>query len=428
MESVNNYVCIPAAFVNFPCRHASWLIARGNTLDFGDDIMTADLIRMKKTQFILTITKTCQVTQLTSSRFQGHAADFIAREYRNLRRHIKGTLALLPIVMLLGTGCGNSEADIPDTSNPVQTISPVTIQTGSGQGTQDSTGSDSLGTQGGTGSDSLGTQGGTESGAGLEPSAEPTPAPTPAPTPDPGPEPETIFESDSWWLSYGDSGTQPRGNAAPADLAWYGAYYVGSSSEKVVYLTFDCGYENGNTELILDALKNHNAKGTFFVVGHFLETEPDLLKRMVDEGHAVGNHTYHHPDMSAITDAAAFQKELDDVADLFHEITGAEISKFYRPPEGKCTKENLRITKSLGYHTIFWSLAHVDWMQDKQPDPQEAIDTLSSRVHPGAIVLLHNTSNTNGKIIDDLLTKWEEMGYSFRPLSDLTDPTDSPAP
>ena len=231
---------------------------------------------------------------------------------------------------------------------------------------------------------------------------------------------ELTLSSEDWGLSFGESGTCPVGNASAEDLAWYDAYYVGDDSEKVIYLTFDCGYENGNTEPILDALKKHNAKGTFFVVGHFLESAPEMVKRMVEEGHAVGNHTYHHLDMPTISDQETFQKEMDDVAGLFQEITGEELSPYYRPPQGKCNVANLKMAKELGYATIFWSLAHVDWNQDQQPSHEEAFDKLTSRIHPGAVVLLHNTSRTNGEILDELLTKWEEMGYSFRPLSDLT--------
>lgn len=225
--------------------------------------------------------------------------------------------------------------------------------------------------------------------------------------------------SEDWGLSFGEPGTAPRGNASAEDLAWYDAYFVDGDEEKTIYLTFDCGYENGNTEPILDALKKHNAPGTFFVVGHFLETAPDMVKRMVEEGHAVGNHTYHHPDMSAISDRESFQKEMDGVADLFYEITGTELSPFYRPPQGKCNTKNLEMAQELGYYTIFWSLAHVDWITDNQPSHEEALDKLTERIHPGAIVLLHNTSQTNGEILDELLTKWEEMGYSFKPLAEL---------
>ena len=231
---------------------------------------------------------------------------------------------------------------------------------------------------------------------------------------------ELKFSSDDWGLSIGEPGTKSVGNAPAEDLAWYDAYYVGNDSEKVIYLTFDCGYENGNTEPILDALKKHNVKATFFVVGHFLDTAPELTKRMVEEGHAVGNHTYHHPDMSAISDQESFQKELDDVADSFYEITGTKLSKYYRPPQGKCNAENVKMAQEIGYSTIFWSLAYVDWDTEKQPSHAEAFDKLTTRIHPGAIVLLHNTSQTNGEILDELLTKWEDMGYTFKPLSELT--------
>ena len=230
---------------------------------------------------------------------------------------------------------------------------------------------------------------------------------------------ELTLASEDWGLSFGESGTRPVGNALPEDLAWYDAYYVGDESEKVIYLTFDCGYENGNTEPILDALKKHNVQATFFVVGHFLETAPDMAKRMVEDGHTVGNHTYHHLDMPTISDQETFQKEMDDVADLFYEITGAKLSPYYRPPQGKCNVDNLKMAQELGYNTIFWSLAYVDWNQDDQPSHEEAFDKLTTRIHPGAIVLLHNTSSTNGEILDELLTKWEEMGYTFRPLSEL---------
>ncbi len=139
------------------------------------------------------------------------------------------------------------------------------------------------------------------------------------------------------------------------------------------------------------------------------------------DGHTVGNHTYHHPDMSKISDMSAFQKEMDDVASLFKEVTGTELAMYYRPPQGKYSTENLQMAKELGYSTFFWSLAYVDWNQDSQPSHEEAFAKLTSRIHPGAIVLLHSTSKTNGEIMDELLTKWEEMGYTFRPLADLVD-------
>ena len=225
--------------------------------------------------------------------------------------------------------------------------------------------------------------------------------------------------AENWGLGFGAEGSQPTGNVTSEELEKYNAHYVGDSSEKVIYLTFDAGYENGNTEPILDALKKHNVKATFFVVGHYLESAPELVKRMVEEGHTVGNHTYHHLDMSSISSKESFQKEMDDVASLFKEITGKEITMYYRPPQGKYSTKNLEMAKDLGYHTFFWSLAYVDWYQDKQPTKEEALNKLTGRIHPGAIVLLHSTSKTNGEIMDELLTKWEEMGYTFRTLEDF---------
>ena len=225
--------------------------------------------------------------------------------------------------------------------------------------------------------------------------------------------------TENWGLGFGESGTQPTGNATPEELRKYNTYFIGDDEDKVIYLTFDCGYENGNTEKILEALKKHDVKATFFVVGHFLETSSDLVKKMVEEGHTVGNHTYHHPDMSEIADVSAFQKEVEDVKSLYEEITDKEMVKFYRPPQGKYSESNLKMAKELGYYTFFWSLAYVDWDPDNQPTKEEAFEKLTGRIHPGAIVLLHNTSKTNGEILDELLTKWEEMGYHFGTLDEL---------
>lgn len=228
-----------------------------------------------------------------------------------------------------------------------------------------------------------------------------------------------ILETQNWGLGFGESGSRPTGTATPEQLAEYDAYYVDTSGEMKLYLTFDCGYENGNTEAILDALQKHNAPATFFVVGHFLESAPEMVCRMVEDGHTVGNHTYHHPDMSKLSDKSAFQEEVDAVARKFEEVTGQKISMYYRPPQGKYSTENLKMAQELGYKTFFWSLAYVDWNVDDQPTHEQAFEKLLNRVHPGAVVLLHNTSKTNGEILDELLTKWEEMGYSFAPLSEL---------
>lgn len=226
-------------------------------------------------------------------------------------------------------------------------------------------------------------------------------------------------KSENWGLGFGTEGKPPTGNASAEELKKYNAYFIGDTTQNTIYLTFDCGYENGNTEPILDALKKHDVKATFFVVGNFLETSPEIVKRMIAEGHTVGNHTYHHLDMSSISSMDAFKKETQDVENLFEQITGTPITKFYRPPQGKYNIENLKMAQELGYHTFFWSLAYVDWYQDKQPTKDEAFGKLLKRIHPGAIVLLHSTSSTNAQILDELLTKWEEMGYTIKTLTEL---------
>ena len=226
-------------------------------------------------------------------------------------------------------------------------------------------------------------------------------------------------EVTNWGLSFQREGEPPSGNADSAYLAQYNALYRAETQEKVLYLTFDAGYENGNTAPILDALKKHHAPATFFLVGNYLETQPDLVRRMGEEGHAVGNHTDSHPDMSQIRTEEAFREELQKNEALYREITGKDMAKLYRPPQGKFSEENLKQAQGLGYRTVFWSLAYVDWYQDDQPTPEQAFEKLIPRVHPGAVVLLHSTSSTNAQILGDLLTRWEELGYTFGRLEEI---------
>lgn len=223
----------------------------------------------------------------------------------------------------------------------------------------------------------------------------------------------------NWGLHFAQEGQPPVGNADAKTLSQYRAYYVGDTTKKTLYITFDAGYESGHTPAILDALKKHNVSATFFVVGHYLESAPDLVRRMVAEGHTVGNHTYHHPDMSAIADKAAFERELKATEDAYEQIVGAPMPKVYRPPQGKYNENNLCLARDLGYTTVLWSLAYVDWIADKQPTAQQAYDKLLPRTHNGAVVLLHSTSATNAVILDELLTKWENMGYTFGSILQL---------
>ena len=228
-----------------------------------------------------------------------------------------------------------------------------------------------------------------------------------------------VIPTGAWGLSFRQEGEPPVGNAGIDQLRRYDAAYIGNTEEKVLYLTFDAGYENGCTSAILDALKKHEAKAAFFLVGNFIEKNADLVRRMVAEGHTVGNHTMHHYDMSKISEKAAFQKELQDLEDLYREVTGEDLPKFYRPPQGVYSEENLKMAQELGYKTVFWSLAYVDWNNDAQPTHQQALDKLLPRTHNGAVVLLHATSQTNAEILDELLTKWEQQGYRFATLEEV---------
>ena len=169
----------------------------------------------------------------------------------------------------------------------------------------------------------------------------------------------------------------------------------------------------------MDALKKHNVKATFFVVGHYLESAPDIVKRMVEEGHIVGNHTMHHLDMSKLSDKDAFAKELQDLEILFKETTGKDLPKYYRPPQGIYSQENLQMAKELGYKTVFWSLAYADWNNNAQPTREQAFQKLLPRTHNGAVILLHSTSKTNGEILGDLLTHWKDAGYRFETIDKL---------
>ena len=223
----------------------------------------------------------------------------------------------------------------------------------------------------------------------------------------------SVMETGSWGLSFRQEGAAPIGTAGQDQLKQYDAVYLGDTSQKVIYLTFDAGYENGSTEKILDILKAHEVPAAFFLVGNYIEKNADLVRRMVEEGHIVANHTMHHPDMSKLSNKDAFAKELSDLEALFKETTGKDMPKYYRPPQGIYSEENLKMAKELGYKTVFWSLAYVDWNNDAQPTKEQAFSKLLPRIHNGAVVLLHSTSKTNAEILDELLTKWKEEGYRF---------------
>ena len=225
----------------------------------------------------------------------------------------------------------------------------------------------------------------------------------------------------AWGLSFRTEGQPPVGPASAAVLKEYDAAYVGNPGEKVLYLTFDAGYENGCTAEILEVLKKHDVPAAFFLVGSYIEKNADLVRQMVDAGHIVGNHTMHHPDMSKLTSKDTFSKELSQTEDIFRQVTGKEMPKFYRPPQGVYSRENLVMAKELGYKTVFWSLAYVDWNNDNQPTKETAFAKLLPRTHNGAVILLHSTSKTNAAILDELLTRWKAEGYTFESIDKLFD-------
>ena len=221
-----------------------------------------------------------------------------------------------------------------------------------------------------------------------------------------------------WGLSFQQPGQTPAGPMTPGRLREMGAAYVDEYGGKVLYLTFDAGYENGYTGQILDILRALEVPAAFFVTGDYLDRNADLVRRMTAEGHIVGNHTLHHPDMTAL-DEEAFRAELQGVEDKYFDITGQTLPKYLRPPQGVYDERTLKLARENGYQTVFWSLAYADWDNANQPDPDRAVEKLNSRIHDGAVVLLHATSKTNAKILERLLTGWTDMGYRFEPITEL---------
>ena len=227
----------------------------------------------------------------------------------------------------------------------------------------------------------------------------------------------------SWYCKNNDSQTPPELPSEFSFIKENGGYYLdekATEDRKVIYLTFDAGYENGNIEKILDILKQHNAPGAFFVLGNLITRNTELVKRMVDEGHLVCNHTNRHHDMSKVTDSTAFMAELEALNTIMKETCGSEIAPFYRPPEGRFSEENLKCAKENGYKTIFWSYAYADWDNKKQMSEEKALNKLLTHTHNGEVLLLHPTSATNAAILDAYLTKLEAEGYTFGTLYELT--------
>ena len=190
-------------------------------------------------------------------------------------------------------------------------------------------------------------------------------------------------------------------------------------ADKVVYLTFDAGYENGNVKKILDVMREEEVTGAFFVLGHLVRHNTELVKRMAEEGHLVCNHTFRHKDMSKLDDEA-FLLELRELERVYEEATGMKMSPYYRPPEGRFSRENLACAKENGYKTIFWSFAYPDWDNDKQMTLDKARSIILDNVHNGEVTLLHPTSSTNAAILGDVIRELKSQGYRFGSLDELT--------
>lgn len=218
-------------------------------------------------------------------------------------------------------------------------------------------------------------------------------------------------------LGWGPGGPVDELNRSQGALAYqekYGGYdadFIGKN-EKVIYLTFDQGYENGYTAPILDTLKEKGCKATFFLTGHYVNTQPELIQRMIDEGHTLGNHSQNHPSFPD-TPLQQCKEEVEELHNSVKEQFGYEMGLF-RFPAGEFSEQDLKLLQDMGYRSVFWSFAYRDWLVDQQPDPTEALETICSKAHPGAIMLLHSVSSTNAQILGEVIDRLRDMGYELR--------------
>ena len=232
------------------------------------------------------------------------------------------------------------------------------------------------------------------------------------------------ISAQSWYCIRNKEHKQPRLDEPMKFIEQLGGYYVDKNhgdncEEQVVYLTFDAGYENGNVEKILDVLSDEKVTAAFFILGNLVTSNTQLVKRMIADGHTVCNHTYSHKDMTKLT-SEAFEAELKRLESIYTEYTGATMPKYYRPPEGRYSFENMKCANQLGYKTIFWSFAYADWDNDNQMSPNDAKEKILSNMHNGAVILLHPTSATNAEILGDVIKELKSKGVRFGTLDELT--------
>ena len=228
-----------------------------------------------------------------------------------------------------------------------------------------------------------------------------------------------------WYCTRADGHRQPVADPALREVERYGGYYIDhrhtdpDAEDKVVYLTFDAGYENGNVARVLDALRSEGATGAVFILGHVAEKYPDLVRRMESEGHLVCNHTYSHQNLCGAS-AETIGAELSRLEEAARASAGVEVAPYFRPPEGTFDAGMLSEVQKMGYKTIFWSFAYADWDNERQPDPAAAKKKILDNIHNGAVILLHPTSATNAAILGDVLRELKAEGYRFGTLDELT--------
>lgn len=221
-----------------------------------------------------------------------------------------------------------------------------------------------------------------------------------------------------WGIKRNDNHEQPDlGSSNKSLLEKYNGIAMGNSEEKTVYLTFDEGYEAGYTQKILNVLKENNVKATFFITAHYLNTQPELVQRMIEEGHIVGNHTVNHKSMPDLEDEK-IKSEIMELHKAVYEKFNYEM-KYIRPPMGEFSERTLEITKNLGYTTTMWSFAYDDWNEQKQGREEYGKNKITSNVHNGAIILLHANSVDNSNILDTCIKEIKNMGYEFKNIDEF---------
>ncbi len=229
---------------------------------------------------------------------------------------------------------------------------------------------------------------------------------------------DTLSTKVTGWGFVRKKGSEPEVPAAQQEeLQKYGGYYIGNREKKEIYLTFDEGYENGYTAKILDVLHDTGVPAAFFVTGPYLEGQQELVQRMISEGHVVGNHTIHHPNLGECSDEK-IKEELDGLNEKCEKLYGVKM-QFMRPPEGAYSERSLVVTQNLGYKTILWSHAYKDWDVNFQPGAENAIKQVVPYFHNGEILLLHAVSKDNAEALADMITAAREQGYEFKSLNDL---------